>query len=69
MKTVLVTGSAGFIGSHVSELLLSNGYRVIGIDNFDPFYDKAIKLKNMLRTILLSVQTVAVNCWLFAKMN
>ncbi|GAB2829518.1 Rossmann-fold NAD(P)-binding domain-containing protein [Ferruginibacter profundus] len=47
MLTILVTGCAGFIGSHVCEKLLQQGYRVIGIDNFDPFYDKAVKVKNL----------------------
>lgn len=47
MTSILVTGCAGFIGSHLTELLLSKGYRVIGIDNFDPFYDKKIKEKNL----------------------
>jgi UDP-glucuronate 4-epimerase len=44
---ILVTGCAGFIGSHLSERLLSSGHEVIGIDNFDPFYDKELKLKNL----------------------
>jgi len=44
---ILITGVAGFIGSHVSEHLLKDGHSVIGIDNFDPFYDKSIKLKNL----------------------
>ena len=47
MKTILVTGCAGFIGSHVCELLLSKGYKVIGIDNFDRFYSKDIKQENL----------------------
>lgn len=47
MDTILVTGCAGFIGSHVCELLLKNGYKVIGVDNFDPFYPRAIKEKNL----------------------
>lgn len=47
MDTILVTGCAGFIGSHVCELLLKNGYKVIGVDNFDPFYPRAIKQKNL----------------------
>ncbi len=47
MKTVLVTGPAGFIGSHLSEKLLSLGYKVIGVDNFDPFYSRDIKTDNM----------------------
>jgi UDP-glucuronate 4-epimerase len=44
---VLVTGAAGFIGSHVSEALLRRGQRVVGLDNFDPFYDRTIKLRNV----------------------
>ncbi|MCC6426077.1 MAG: GDP-mannose 4,6-dehydratase [Phycisphaerales bacterium] len=40
---VLVTGAAGFIGSHVAERLLSAGVDVAGIDNFDPMYDAGIK--------------------------
>jgi UDP-glucuronate 4-epimerase len=43
----LVTGSAGFIGSHVSEALLARGWRVTGLDSFDEFYDPAIKRRNM----------------------
>src|SRR5689334_21506430 len=42
--TVLVTGAAGFIGSHVCEALLRRGQTVVGLDNFDP-YDDAIKLR------------------------
>ncbi|MEK7324614.1 MAG: NAD-dependent epimerase/dehydratase family protein, partial [Chloroflexota bacterium] len=34
MGSILVTGAAGFVGSHVSELLLARGERVIGLDNF-----------------------------------
>jgi UDP-glucuronate 4-epimerase len=48
MNTFLVTGCAGFIGSHVCELLLHNGHTVIGVDNFDPFYARTIKEKNTL---------------------
>lgn len=46
-KKILVTGCAGFIGSHLTEKLLAEGYQVIGIDNFDPFYDKALKVQNL----------------------
>lgn len=47
MSKILVTGCAGFIGSHLCELLLSKDFEVIGVDNFDPFYNKNIKLKNL----------------------
>ncbi len=44
---VLVTGAAGFIGSHVCEALLARGDEVIGVDNFDPFYPRAVKERNL----------------------
>lgn len=47
---LLVTGIAGFIGSHLAVRLLARGHEVTGLDNFDPFYDRAIKEEN-LRTI------------------
>lgn len=47
MKTIVVTGAAGFIGSHTSEALIKCGYNVIGIDNFNDFYDPNIKHKNI----------------------
>ncbi|MGE5752179.1 MAG: NAD-dependent epimerase/dehydratase family protein, partial [Deltaproteobacteria bacterium] len=42
-----LTGAAGFIGSHVARALLRRGDRVFGLDNFDPFYDRAIKERNL----------------------
>ena len=44
---VVITGAAGFIGSHLSDRLLGNGWTVIGIDNFDDFYDPQIKRRNI----------------------
>jgi len=40
---VLVTGAAGFIGMHVAARLLDDGAAVLGVDNFDPYYDVALK--------------------------
>ena len=45
--SVLITGGAGFIGSHVASRLLDQGERVIIADNFNDFYDPAIKRKNV----------------------
>ena len=41
--TVLVTGAAGFIGAYVSRALLARGERVVGIDNFNSYYDPQLK--------------------------
>ena len=44
---VLVTGAAGFVGSHLVDRLLGRGERVTGLDNFDPFYAPAEKRANL----------------------
>jgi UDP-glucose 4-epimerase len=46
-KKILVTGCAGFIGSHLTEKLLAEGNLVIGIDCFRDYYDPAIKEQNI----------------------
>jgi len=46
-STVLITGAAGFIGSHLCERILDEGLSVVGIDNFDDFYDPQIKRDNI----------------------
>jgi UDP-glucuronate 4-epimerase len=43
MKTILVTGCAGFIGYHVSKALLDRGDKVVGIDNLNEYYDVTLK--------------------------
>ena len=47
LKTILITGAAGFIGSHLSERLLQEGSRIICLDNLDTFYDPQIKRENL----------------------
>ncbi|HEY4857068.1 MAG TPA: GDP-mannose 4,6-dehydratase, partial [Xanthobacteraceae bacterium] len=42
-EPVLVTGAAGFIGMHVAQRLLVQGYDVVGIDNLNAYYDPALK--------------------------
>ena len=45
---VLVTGAAGFIGSHLCDRLLGNDCSVVGLDNFNEFYDPQVKRSNIL---------------------
>lgn len=47
MPKILVTGFAGFIGSHLTEKLLGDGHTVVGIDDFNDFYDIKIKERNI----------------------
>jgi UDP-glucuronate 4-epimerase len=51
MKTVLITGVAGFIGSHLAEALLARGDAVAGLDSFNDYYDPAIKRANLAQAL------------------
>jgi len=50
-KTIFITGGAGFIGSTLTERLLERGDRVVCIDDFDDFYDPAIKRRNVRKAL------------------
>ncbi len=47
MKTVCLTGVAGFIGFHLAKQLETEGYRVIGIDNLNSYYDQKLKIDRL----------------------
>jgi len=53
MSKIIVTGAGGFIGSHIAEVLLQQGEEVIGIDEFNDYYDPMLKRKNVAH----------LNCW------
>ncbi|MFL0355220.1 SDR family NAD(P)-dependent oxidoreductase [Erythrobacter sp. GH1-10] len=54
MRTVLITGSAGFIGFHLAQLLLAEGFRVVGYDGLTDYYD--VRLKERRHQMLLQNQ-------------
>ena len=47
MATIVVTGVAGFIGSHLAQALLDQAHTVIGVDQFNPYYDPQLKRQNV----------------------
>jgi nucleoside-diphosphate-sugar epimerase len=51
MATCLVTGAAGFVGSHLSEALLARGHAVVGVDAFVPYYPRALKEQNLAHLV------------------
>lgn len=57
MKTYLITGASGFIGSRLAKSLIKLGNKVINIDNFNDYYSTEIKIKNVLESINNTVDT------------
>jgi len=57
---ILVTGAAGFIGSHTAERLKTSGHEVIGVDNFSPYY--SLKLKQLNADALNNAGIPIINC-------
>jgi UDP-glucuronate 4-epimerase len=51
VSKVIVTGAAGFIGSHLAERFLHDGWSVVGVDSFDDFYDPAVKRGNLVECL------------------
>ena len=49
MKKILITGAAGFIGFHLSQRLLKQGYQIYGIDNLNSYYDPALKQARLVQ--------------------
>ena len=56
MKTVCLTGVAGFIGFHLAKKLDLEGYRVVGIDNLNSYYDKQLKLAGGGKKLFLNAK-------------
>jgi nucleoside-diphosphate-sugar epimerase len=61
-ETCLVTGAAGFIGSHLAEALVARGYRVIGVDAFVDFYPRSMKEANLM--ILFKERSRILPVWM-----
>ena len=58
---VLITGGAGFIGSHLVEKFLKEKHRVIVVDDFDPFYSIDIKILNILELSLIHISEPTIH--------
>ncbi len=56
MKTYLITGASGFIGSHLAEKLLKEGNRVINVDSFNNYYSLEIKISNVVESCQLKIE-------------
>ena len=64
-KTILVTGAAGFIGFHLCKSLLEEGYKIIGLDNLNDYYD--VKLKEKRLKVISEKVSENKSSWHFTK--
>ena len=55
---ILITGAAGFIGSHMAEALVAQGHPVLGLDNFAQYYDRSLKERNREAIVSKGVQFI-----------
>jgi UDP-glucuronate 4-epimerase len=69
LMTVLVTGAAGFIGYHLCDRLLKQGTEVVGYDNFNAYYDPALKRARLQRLYETASQTKASFCLVEADLE
>lgn len=69
MTTCLVTGAAGFVGSHLCELLVAKGHTVIGVDAFIPYYPRALKERNLAEVARAIQDTPGAACFTFRELD
>ena len=50
-ETLLITGAAGFIGSHLAKVCLDHGHKVVGFDNLNDYYDPTLKQARLNRLL------------------
>lgn len=68
-RPIVVTGAAGFIGSAVARALLARGEAVIGVDNFDPFYSRGRKERNVGAVAVAAREAGGSGSWRFAELD
>lgn len=69
MRKVLVTGSAGFIGFHLTQALLKQDFKVVGIDNLNDYYDPMLKKDRLDYIDKFVVNRGIDNCYQFIKLD